>query len=558
MKKIYFISLLFFLQSFLSLGQETFFEKSIEPDFNARLNAVIPDSSGNFYAVGDGGFGFSRASWFMKTDRNGNILFQVPLYDRDDNYLDDLIFTHDHNFLASGYSAYCDIAPPNQGIIYKLSPAGSVIWSKIVNPDTSWYSSDNNLRQVFEMQNGKILLRADSTLYFMDDSGDSLWTKVFTGGLVYAGEELNHRIIAANQSQIFLLDTLGNVISQFLFPSPITQMNSLEDSTYVIECGSNLLKLDSAFNTIAQFDFTQINYSAAHLTVGPGKIWIANLPASDFASFNLNLQLADTFRTQQSGVVVKSVAVDDTLIVVAGAEQSQRNYAYLKSYSTNGNYKYRPVDLELTSLSFDTTYGFHYINHPQGVNSIGFVAECTVTNTGSDTIHSFNINAHSQIIYGPCGPFEYIKRVTNINLLPGQIMSVTLDTLAESGIVFTPPFMFTFCAWVSCPDSVVDKNHSNDYLCDSFIVDEIEATETIDNESTMSIFPNPSSSEFTVSTKELSADAKLEIFNCFGERVYSSVLHQNHETINAKLIAGIYFVRLSDEERSFTQKLVIN
>ena len=141
--------------SISSRGQLGFFEKSLEPDYDVTINAIVHDSSGTFYAAGGGAFGFLRKGWFIKIDPNGTVQ-HIPLIERDDNYLNDIIPTIDNNFLICGYSSYCDIVPADVGIIYKMAPGGNIIWAKEVNPDSSFNYTDNKLQQIFELKSGKI------------------------------------------------------------------------------------------------------------------------------------------------------------------------------------------------------------------------------------------------------------------------------------------------------------------------------------------------------------------------------------------------------------------
>jgi hypothetical protein len=70
----------------------------------------------------------------------------------------------------------------------------------------------------------------------------------------------------------------------------------------------------------------------------------------------------------------------------------------------------------------------------------------------------------------------------------------------------------------------------------------------------ISIYPNPSSGSFKITGMQY-ANSKLEIFNTVGAKIYSGILSEENIELNAP--AGIYFVRVSDEEKVFTHKLVI-
>lgn len=74
--------------------------------------------------------------------------------------------------------------------------------------------------------------------------------------------------------------------------------------------------------------------------------------------------------------------------------------------------------------------------------------------------------------------------------------------------------------------------------------------------SDISIYPNPVGDEFTVLFLKITT-GEIEIVNALGEMVYSDVLNNKQKTINCKSFpAGIYFLKISANEKSFTKLLV--
>jgi hypothetical protein len=70
----------------------------------------------------------------------------------------------------------------------------------------------------------------------------------------------------------------------------------------------------------------------------------------------------------------------------------------------------------------------------------------------------------------------------------------------------------------------------------------------------ISIYPNPSSGSFKITGMQ-HANAELEIFNTVGAKIYSGILSSANVELN--VASGIYFVRVSDGEKTRTQKLII-
>jgi len=77
----------------------------------------------------------------------------------------------------------------------------------------------------------------------------------------------------------------------------------------------------------------------------------------------------------------------------------------------------------------------------------------------------------------------------------------------------------------------------------------------------ISLFPNPSTDQFTIYGLHLSDGATLEIYNVLGEKIFLTPLppkaELGGEAISVKLFpAGIYFVRMVDERGSYAAKFV--
>jgi hypothetical protein len=101
---------------------------------------------------------------------------------------------------------------------------------------------------------------------------------------------------------------------------------------------------------------------------------------------------------------------------------------------------------------------------------------------------------------------------------------------------------------------VVDSNGCS---VDAGIISVIASVESIDNTGRVAIFPNPIEKTFTIRnfSKE---ETFLIIINVFGNIVYSERLFgKNEYEVDANLANGIYFVRLSNEERNVVRKLIV-
>jgi hypothetical protein len=89
--------------------------------------------------------------------------------------------------------------------------------------------------------------------------------------------------------------------------------------------------------------------------------------------------------------------------------------------------------------------------------------------------------------------------------------------------------------------------------CD--LTTEIENTSSI--ERFLTIIPNPNDGTFIIHLNAQCTidNLEIEIYNSLGEKVYSQI--HSDEKINSKLNLGVYFLKVNDGEKVYTQKMVI-
>lgn len=539
----------------LLLFSQTFVEKCFEPVFNSTFSTAIKDSTGNFYITGNSGWGFGTPAWITKINSAGAILFHQMVMLGDNATLNGIAETFDHNFIMCGYADCCDCFPSQIGIVTKYSANGNLIWMKILNPDTFVNTADNYLRDIIQLPNNCFAVHADSTLYYLNELGDSLWTIVIPGS-IRSISSYGFDILTGNDSNLLVIDTLGNILNQVPFPGVIGYLHKILDSYYLVKAGNVLFTLDSVLSIINQVNLSTFSFTADLITFDSDFICIGNRQGSRFACFDHSLLLTDSFQIQSANVNCNALALLDSTLFVFGNESAQNSHQYYKSFSVNGTYNYHNVDLALTRVSFDTSYAYHPTQLPNGVFAIKFVAKLTVTNNGTEIIKTFNVNATSNLP-GICGPGKFIQRFKNLSLLPGDSMQVTLDTLGEWGIVLSQPYnySYSFCPWVSCPDSVTDKDHSNDLLCDSFLIDEIVFVPELSEEQIF-LYPNPVIDILNVNSAMAGNQKSIySILNSLNEVIETGLL--NTGTINtSKLESGFYFLLIEAEGRRSVNKFI--
>ncbi len=75
----------------------------------------------------------------------------------------------------------------------------------------------------------------------------------------------------------------------------------------------------------------------------------------------------------------------------------------------------------------------------------------------------------------------------------------------------------------------------------------------------LQIYPNPATSgRIYISTENNSQTKTIEIYDMLGKKVFEATLNSNNKEINiANLTAGIYLIKIKENNNSETRKLVI-
>lgn len=73
------------------------------------------------------------------------------------------------------------------------------------------------------------------------------------------------------------------------------------------------------------------------------------------------------------------------------------------------------------------------------------------------------------------------------------------------------------------------------------------------------VYPNPSTGIFTISSSDNFANAEIEIYNVLGDRIYSDNINNSNlkKICIDKMVDGIYFVKVSDREKMYIGKIII-
>ena len=92
-------------------------------------------------------------------------------------------------------------------------------------------------------------------------------------------------------------------------------------------------------------------------------------------------------------------------------------------------------------------------------------------------------------------------------------------------------------------------------MIDDFVIDTTSAVDELTN--VTGIYPNPTTGDFVIKSHDLN-DAKVFIYSMSGQEIYHRTIDSDNYTINLNNVKkGVYFVKVTSDNKSYTSKLII-
>ena len=180
----------------------------------------------------------------------------------------------------------------------------------------------------------------------------------------------------------------------------------------------------------------------------------------------------------------------------------------------------------------------------------------TVKNTGNDTIRSLNLNTGHEGFGAWCFSEEiFMWKFDNLQIAPNEEKTLTLNQVKFPKIYGNKND--GACFWLSLVNGKPDANATNDFVCKPFqtTVSASDVASVVEN---ISVFPNPSDGNFTISSPEETI-SNVTVFDAVGKNVFSqNVDNQDNTTLNVSFLPqGIYTFRVKKERTTSIVKIVI-
>lgn len=242
-------------------------------------------------------------------------------------------------------------------------------------------------------------------------------------------------------------------------------------------------------------------------------------------------------------------ATDSGIMIVAAAGNGAENLdsAAYSSYTARGNSGAIMVGAGDNSITHNrlsySTYGNRVDVQAwgQGVFASGYGDAQQIGSDFNQYYTNFSGTSSATPVVASCAIVlqSYYHSLTGNYMTSSQMRTLLINTgiaqgTGASGHIGPIPNMQTAIVQIQ-----------NDFLS----VDEISALEFI-------VYPNPAKDKLTIKTKDLSANAKAEIHNSLGQLVYSATILEEGTIDLSSFSQGLYFVKVTDGNKSETKKIV--
>ena len=196
------------------------------------------------------------------------------------------------------------------------------------------------------------------------------------------------------------------------------------------------------------------------------------------------------------------------------------------------------------------------INSLAGIRSISAGETFSLALKNDSTVYAWGVNTSGQLGDG-----------TNTNSnVPVQISSLTGIAAISAGGNHSFAFKSNGTVWAwgyGLQGQLGNGGNSNNNApiqITGICIPLTTSVKSIEEKQSISVFPNPSSGIFQITLDNIQSENGLvKIYNVLGETIFSVSIVNPSTTIDlCDQPKGIYFIEIQTEQRSFTQKIIID
>jgi hypothetical protein len=491
-----------------------------------------------------------------------------------ENTVKQMLTSNDNKVIISGILNYCDTPPMIQeNYLRKLDTNGVTIFST-----TYTINEGDSPRACLHYSDSTYFTFTDNLLFKHSKTGQFISkTNLGINEISSALELVNGSLlISAKQNSInalVILSSSGVITSTTSFPILLNKMVIYGVNQKLMGLGTDgkIYKISPSFSLIGSSSFPNSAFVndfvcqsdtiySIHSTINA----LSNYRMCDTSFTDISLSSTSTNSMTQNAICLSNNNKVNILAIGVAGNSSWNNFkhyfvslSHLNKFASN-NFQH---DLKVLSVNADSTYTSCYpaIFQP-GTNICTpyLRAKVLVKNVGTTTITDFKLNSF-QVPAIDCGISYYQETISNLNLIPGDSITVITSGFAHSwnSPFTTTSFTTEFCFYTSIPNSETDKTVEDNVACNSFNFLVTSLNENSKLEQFINIAPNPFNIEIMIEAdSEISV---VSVYNTLGQVIKTQEGNDKKISLdNSDLQNGIYFLHIETEKGTVIKKVLKN
>jgi len=487
-------------------------------DSNNDEGYMVRQTSDGGYIILSTTYSFGHTSgdiYLIKTDAWGNTQWKKTYGGSGTEYGNSIQQTTDGGYIVTGFTDSYGI---NNGAVYLIKTAanGDTLWTR------TYGAPRGEGKSVQQTSDGGYIIAGGNAGWPLDiyvvkttASGDTLWTKTYggtdteycnsvqqttDGGYIIGGVSNS---FGSGNFQMYLVrtdangDTLWSKSYVNAFSNDYAYARQTSDGGFIIACPTYIGPGNLDFNLVKTNSIGDTVWTKTYGSTGNDYLYsIRQTADGGFILAGSTVAVGDT---TGNIYLVKTTSTGDTL--------------WTKNYGGTGD---------------DWTY------YGEQTADGGYIVSGATFGDNTDSTDIFIIKTDAN---GNSG--------CNQGHTPTTIGHVATQVISCATIVTSP------ATSVSGTTSIIGSGGSETTLCTTLGINETTTA------SVFTLYPNPATSNFTLELSSGFSGANVQIFNALGALVYEQAISQLSTNINLNAPAGIYFVKVSDREKMYTQKLII-
>ena len=519
--------------------------------------AMHEDLNGNIYSIGQfvdsAIFGLDtliaqgQASYISRQDRNGAYNWAYSLGGNHNVRCLDLVTDDSSNLYIGGYYYDGDDFNPGPGI------------DSLYPTDTSSRSSDIFLIKLDQNGNYKWGFNAGARNWNFISSldywnGQILASGTFADTIDFDPDTSVRLLKSLTSSDIFVntYDTEGNILICRQIAGPewewaVGAKFNTSGSIMVVGSYEGVCDFDpSAANHLLSSPGLRPSYFIAKYENNGRFEWAYDLSVSNLRDFDLHdnrIAIVSEFRNTvdfnlRNGTYnITAVGSDDIVVAVY---DTNSYLLHAKSFPSNHSAVISSIDIDANENLYLSGSFYDTLDSDPDSGISNLIARGSYSS-------SFNIKLDSNL--------KYIN-----SFMLGSNMGGIQDNLYTSNNQLIVGGLFdTLCVYPnSCHNEIVSLGYYDGFIAsyDFGLSTRVNDISSIQYSKDWTLYPNPTSSQFTLKNQFENQKSRVSIFNASGQLILDELIFSDKHQFEL-IEEGIYFIRLQTDEHVLTKKLIV-